>query len=148
MPTKVKTTLQDKLSLALATLASLLSAAAVMACSVNDNRGPASTAPKGSRTYKLDPEAAAIRVSVYGVLMGTPDAVKFDLLMNSLKANGEFATLIQEATGIEGGFTMCAEFATNADQAAIYELLRSIETDPKDTHFSATSVTGCQSQNP
>lgn len=138
--------MQKKLPLFVATTISVLSSAALIACSDNA-RTPASVTPQGSRTYKLDPEANAVRVSVYGVLMGTPDAAKFDLLLNSLKANGEFSSLTQEATGIEGGFTMCAVFSEDADQSAVYELLRSVETDPKDTGLSAVSVAECQSQS-
>lgn len=127
---------------------SLLSSTAIIACSSNNDRAPASGAQQGSRTYKLDPESGGIRVSVYGVFMGTPDAGKLELLLASLKSSGEFSSLAEEAVGIEGGFTKCGQFSESADRTVIYELLRSIETDPKETHFSAVSVSGCGSQNP
>lgn len=97
----------------------------------------------GTRTYKLDPEAAAVQLSVYGVRMGTPDEAKFRFLMRALKNAGEFVQLIERAPGIEGGGTLCGVFAATANHGEIYDLIRSIATDSKNTNFTAASVASC-----
>ncbi|CAN5524855.1 hypothetical protein BH10BDE1_BH10BDE1_14940 [soil metagenome] len=97
----------------------------------------------GTRSYKLDPEAAAIQLSIYGVQMGTPDAQKFQFLMRTLKQAGELVSLSERAPGIEGGITMCGVFSSTANHDEVYELVRSIETDAKNTNFAAVSIDGC-----
>jgi hypothetical protein len=98
---------------------------------------------RGTRSYKLDPEAAAIQVSIYGTAMGTPDTAKFSYLMRMLKNAGELISVLEKDPGIEGGITICGVFSAAADRDGIYEILRSTETDSKYTNFIATSVSNC-----
>ena len=123
----------------------LLLVAASAACSLDPAPNKTSTDLFGTRNYKLDPEANAIELSIYGVAMGTPDTGKFQFLMRALKASGEFTNIIEKNAGIEGGITICGSFAASARRDLIYELIRSIETDPKSTNFSASSVEACSS---
>lgn len=114
-------------------------------CSPDAPATSSSAAALGTRTYKLDPEAAAISVAIYGVSMGTPDQAKFSFLMRALKNAGEFTSVIEKYPGIEGGITLCGFFSSTANREKIYELVRSIETDSKDTNLTATSVSNCGS---
>lgn len=94
----------------------------------------------GARTYKLDPEARAIQISISG--SRNPDADKFRFLMEKLRDSGELVNLVENED--DGSETMlCAGFADGANQGMVYELIRSIETSPKTTEFSANSVSGC-----
>jgi hypothetical protein len=121
----------------------LLSVFSLNACSTDTASTPLDANPFGARSYKLDPEAAAIQLSIYGVQMGTPDARKFQFLMRTLKNAGELVSLIEKSPGIEGGLTICGVFSSQANHDEIYEVVRSIETDAKNTNFAAVSVEGC-----
>lgn len=97
----------------------------------------------GTRSYKLDPESEAIQLSVYGVKMGSSDESKFRFLMRTLREAGEFSSATEKSSGLEGGVTLCGVFSVTANRTEIYDLIRSLETDPKNTGFSAVSVSSC-----
>lgn len=122
----------------------LIAAIAITACSPSVTKDPDdSGARQGTRSYKLDPEAQTVVVSVYGVKMGTPDNDKFVFLMRTLKKAGELSELREFNTGIESGLTLCGVFSPSANRADIYQLLRTIETDSKETHLEARSASNC-----
>lgn len=93
-----------------------------------------------ARHYQLDPEAAAMQVSIAGSEM---DASKFQLLMRALKNAGEFAQ-IREKTDDDGRTVFCGEFAKSSDRSEIYDLIRSIDTDSESTKVSAVSKDRCE----
>lgn len=94
------------------------------------------------RNYTLDPEAAVVQVSVIGSEM---DASKFQLLMRSLKKAGEFDK-VREKTDDDGRMVICGEFAKTSDRTEIYDLIRSIDTDPNGTKLSAISKESCENK--
>ena len=117
----------------------------IVGCS-NDSpaaRTPASTGALGTRSYKLDPGGAAVQLSISGTQMGTPDTTKFSYLMRMFKNAGELVTVSEKDSGGEGGITICGIFSASADRDAVYEVLRSTETDAKSTNFIARSVSAC-----
>lgn len=122
----------------------LIAVSAITACSPSITKDPDdSGARQGTRSYKLDPEAQTIVISVYGVKMGTPDSDKFAFLMRTLKKAGEFSELREFNSGIEGGLTLCGVFSPLANRTDIYQLMRTIETDTKETHLEARSASSC-----
>ena len=123
--------------------AALTTISVLSSCSADSPSSVVGANSYGTRSYKLDPEAAAVQLSIYGVQMGTPDAQKFQFLMRTLKQAGELVTLTEKAPGIEAGITMCGVFSSTANHDEVYELLRSIETDAKNTNFAAVSIDGC-----
>ena len=106
-------------------------------------RTPASSETLGTRSYKLDPGSAAVQISISGTPMGTPDTTKFSYLMRMFKNAGELVTVSEKDAGSDGGITICGIFSASADRDAVYEVLRSTETDAKSTNFIARSVSAC-----
>lgn len=133
--------LMVKLALTFSVVLVLVSA--LNACSQDAPKSSADSSSFGARNYKLDPEAAAIQLSIYGVQMGTPDTQKFQFLMRTLKNAGEFISVTEKSPGIEGGLTICGVFSSTANHGEIYEVVRSMETDAKNTNFAAVSSDGC-----
>lgn len=121
---------------------------AVVSCTSDEPVKSTEHEARGTRSYKLDPGAAAIQVSINGTAMGTPDTAKFTYLMRMLKNAGELITVSEKDKSSEnglakGGVTICGVFSASADRDGIYEILRSTETDAKYTNFIATSVAAC-----
>lgn len=135
-----------KKKLHLITLFFLIGIAVNTACSPSITKDPDENAARqGTRSYKLDPEAEAIMVSVYGVKIGTPDSDKFVFLMRTLKKAGELSELREFNAGTEGGLTLCGVFSPLANRYELYQLLRTIETDIKETHLDVRSSGTCDS---
>lgn len=131
------------LSSAVVSVSLFTSLLAAVSCSSDAPVKSTENEVRGSRSYKLDPGAAAVQVSIYGTTMGTPDTAKFSYLMRMLKNAGELVTVSEKDPGTEGGITICGVFSASADRDGIYEILRSTETDAKSTNFIATSVGSC-----
>ncbi len=115
---------------------------AVFGCSgESSSREMDSSSAQGTRVYKLDPEARAMQVSISGIRKPNSDADKFIFLMEKLRDSGEFASLDELSS--ESEITICGEFSSDANQAVISDLIRSIETDPKSTVLVAKTVSDC-----
>lgn len=102
---------------------------------------------RGMRSYKLDPEAAAVQISIQKSTspstIGTPDTSKFSYLMRMLKNAGELVTVSERSPADDGTVTICGVFSASANRDGIYEILRSTEIDAKHTNFIAASVAAC-----
>lgn len=115
----------------------------MIGCSKSQDQAPRSQDYSGSREFKVDENVGRIQVTVYGSVMGTPDAGKLDYLLHALNDGGHLAGFVQSAPGIEGGSTYCFGFASDNDKKSIPELLKSIATDPKETNYTVKSVMTC-----
>lgn len=98
---------------------------------------------QGDRTFKMDSAKPIVAVSVYGAMMGTPDAGTIEAYMQEAESEGLVTNVRQGLYGIEGGFIFCAEPSSEENLETLFADLQGIPTDPQQTHFQALSLDIC-----
>ncbi|WP_372652308.1 hypothetical protein [Halobacteriovorax sp.] len=100
---------------------------------------------QGSRSFSIDDSKSKAEVSVHGAFMGTPDWRSVEDEIQRLQDSGDIENVEEHSFGTEGGSTFCFEFSSTGDKNRVYEELKNLQTDLKETDYSVVSLNKCSS---
>ena len=122
-----------------------LTSALIISCSKNNQNGNAadSDKPTGFREFKIDENKSAIKVSLFGVIMGTPDYESVWAVIEDANNNGMIDDIIQFGTPIEGGVAHCIKVSDMNYRLQIIDELVLAPTSLKDSYYTVESVSDC-----
>lgn len=101
----------------------------------------------GSRSFSIDDSKSKVEVSVYGASMGTPDWGSVKDEVQRFQDRGDIHNVEEYSFGTEGGSTFCFEFSPIGDKTRIYEELKNLPTNTKETNYKVTSLDKCSNSN-
>lgn len=104
---------------------------------------PDNIEPTGFREFKIDDNKTALKISLFGVYMGTPDYVSVWEVIESAQDNGLIDHIVQLGIPFEGGVDHCIEISNNTNRQQIIDDLKQAPTSVKDSYYTVESISDC-----
>ena len=117
----------------------------VIACSQNNQIGNSAgnQEPTGFRQFKIDENKSALKISLFGVFMGTPDYESVWSVIEESQNNGLIDQIVQLGNPIEGGVSHCLVVANNTNRQQIINELKQAPTSLKESYYTVESISNC-----
>jgi len=122
-----------------------LASSFIISCGKNQqsDNTPDNNEPTGFREFKIDDNKTALKISLFGVYMGTPDYDSVWSVIEGAQNNGLIDHIVQFGTPIEGGVAHCIEVSNNTNRQQIIDDLKQAPTSVKDSYYTVESVSDC-----